>query len=289
MAAAGGVVLEERPAPGEAPPEEAATPRVDALVLAGGRTEPDMARLTGTCVRALFPYQGKPFVQWVFEALRASTCVERIAIVGPEELAENPVLATADLLVPEADSIEANLFGALARLLPQGRVLVTASDKPLLEAHAVEDFVRRAPVHAAVAYPILRHQAFLHKFPRAANIAVTLRDGAYIGGDCVLLNSRSIPRLQRTIQQVLWARKDRSRLLSLLGWRFALRFKMRRVSSQELEERLSEIAGLSVRFVRDSSPVFAIDIDDAEDWRYLQWWSASGGGLTSGWHQPGLE
>src|SRR5947209_5582576 len=107
-------------------------PKCDAIVLAGGRASEEMARKTGTPMRALFSYHDKPYVQWVYEALRASENVERIAIVGPDELGETPGVRDADLLVPESDSIESNLFGSLARLLPEGHVLITASDNPLL-------------------------------------------------------------------------------------------------------------------------------------------------------------
>ena len=58
----------------------------DAVILAGGRATPEMAAKTGTNCRALFMWECKPFVQWVYEALRASDRVDRIAIVGPERL-----------------------------------------------------------------------------------------------------------------------------------------------------------------------------------------------------------
>src|SRR5205085_12189897 len=110
----------------------------DAVILAGGRASPEMERRAGTPHRGLFPYQGKPFVEWVYEALRASQYVDRIAVVGPEQLADLPGVGKADELVLEADSIQENLFGALAQLLPEKRVLITASDNPLLTTQAFD-------------------------------------------------------------------------------------------------------------------------------------------------------
>src|SRR5207302_2886249 len=166
-------------------------------------------------------FREKPFIEWVYEALRASDRVGRIAIVGPPELADIEAIAGADLLIPEGEAIESNLFTALARMLPEGRILVTASDNPLLTTEAFNDFIDRCPEQAGVCYPVLKHEEFLRKFPRASNIGVTLRDGTWIGGGCALLHSRSIPRLQRAIRAVLAARKSKAQMIGLLGWKFA--------------------------------------------------------------------
>src|SRR5258706_915547 len=141
-----------------------------------------MARKTGTDIRALFPYKEKPFIQWVYEAVRASDFVDRIAVVGPDELKEIPSVKDAELLVPESETIESNLFGALARLLPENRVLITASDNPLLTTPAIDNFLSRCPEQAAVCYPILHHEAFLRQFHKATNVGIKLRDGTWIGG-----------------------------------------------------------------------------------------------------------
>ncbi len=254
----------------------------DAVILAGGRASDELARRTGTPLRALFPYKGKPFIQWVYEAVRGCRLVGRIAVVGPDELRDVPCVCEADLLVPEAESIEANLFGAIARLLPEHRILVTASDNPLLTTDAFDNLLQRCPENAAVCYPILRHQEFLRKFPRATNTAVQLKDGSWIGGGCAVIHSRSVPRLQHAIQAVLAARKDKARMIGLLGWQFALKFKMKRVTSQDVEQRLCEITGLPIRFIRDCSPLFPIDVDDPEDWIYLQRWTPARGFEESG-------
>jgi|SRR5579872_3056166 len=249
----------------------------DAVILAGGRASAEMAARAGTPLRALFPYRDRPFVQWVFEALRASVHIGRIAVIGPPELAQTPGVEEADLVLRERDTIVANLFAALEALAPNGRVLITACDNPLLTTAVFDDFLARAPREAAVAYPILRHDAFLERFPQAGNIPVVLRDGAWIGGDCILLQSDAIPRLRHAIEAVLNARKSKARMFRLLGPRFALRLALKRAHYQEVERRASEIVGLPVRFVLRGDPVFAIDIDDPEDWDYLQGWSEDEG------------
>ena len=127
----------------------------DAVVLAGGHTEPALAEMTGTGRRALIPFEGKPFIAWVMEALRDCASVERIAVVGPKELCGTPVAGLADLVVPEATGIFENFCAGIEALGSAGKVLVMASDNPLLSARALEDFLGRCP-EADVCYPILR-------------------------------------------------------------------------------------------------------------------------------------
>src|SRR5437899_2384095 len=138
---------------------------IDAVILAGGRASDEMAARTGTYLRALFPFKGKPFIQWVYEGLRANERVGRIAVIGPPELAETPGVMDSDLVLAERENVTANLFAALDALSPSGKVLITPSDNPLLDAAVFEDFLSRAPTDATVAYPILPHSAFLQRFP----------------------------------------------------------------------------------------------------------------------------
>ncbi len=229
-----------------------------------------MARRTGTEVRALFEWQGKPFVQWAFEALRASSRIERIAVIGPPDLAECAGLAGADLILPERDTITANLFAALDALQPRNRVLITACDNPLLSTAAFDDFLSRVPADAAVAYPILRHESFIEQFPGAKNVPIRLRGGRWIGGDCIVIEASAIPRLREAITQVLDSRKSLIKMARLLGLPFAAGLAFKRVGVAEIERQVTRIAGVEFRFVPDSNPVFVVDIDDPEDWDYLQ-------------------
>jgi len=253
---------------------------IDGLLLAGGRVGPEMAARTGTPVRALFPWRGRPFIDWAVQALAGCGLVGRIAVVGPPELRSTE--AAAHTLVSERDSIHANLRAGLEALAPAGRVLVAATDNPVLSAAAVADFLRRSPEDAGVAYPVLRHQTFVERFPGATNTPVRLRDSAWIGGACVLLRADSLSQIEETVRRVLDARKSLWRMVGLLGPVFAARFALRLAGSDEVERTASRIAGVAVRFVRDCDPAFAIDIDEPEDWEYLHRWAAAAAPSTGG-------
>jgi hypothetical protein len=185
------------------------------------------------------------------------------------------VATDADLVLPERETIVENLFGALESLKPQGRVLVTASDNPLFTAAAFDDFLARIPEEAAVAVPVIPRAAFLARFPGADNIAIPLRDGAWIGGVAVALDSRAIPQIRQVVERVLASRKSYLKMLLLLGPAFAIRLKLRLTSFAEVEARASAVAGVRVRFVDNCDPVFPIDIDEPVDLDYLCKWAGS--------------
>jgi hypothetical protein len=241
----------------------------DAVILAGGRASEEMAALTGTDRRALFPYGGKPFVQWVFQALRSCPEVDRIAVIGPPELKDHPGLSSADLILPERDSLTANLFAGIEAINPRERVLITASDNPLLTSDGFHDFLRRSPGNAGLTYPILPHARFLERFPHATNVSIRLRDGRFIGGDCVMMQADAIEPLRSAIVAMVDARKSLLKVLRLLGPGFVARFVARRLTVEDVERRVREITGVEFHFVPDCDPAFAIDIDDPVDWNYL--------------------
>src|SRR5687768_14283083 len=154
--------------------------RMDAIILAGGKLPDDLARRSETTHRAFLEYAHRPTVLWTFEAVRSSKHVGRVAIVGPGELGQIAEIAGADMFMPESDSMESNLFTVFARLLPEGRIFVSACDNPLMTAAAIDDFISRSAPEAAVNVPVIRHDLFLRKFPRAPGQPVTLKDGAWL-------------------------------------------------------------------------------------------------------------
>jgi molybdopterin-guanine dinucleotide biosynthesis protein A len=241
---------------------------VDAVVLAGGRAEPPLAAPAGTDLRALIPFDGKPFVVRVLEALRACERLRRIAVVGPERLRETAAVGLADLLVAEGAGVFENFVAGAAALGSDGKLLLTACDIPLLSARAFADFLGRAP-DVDIAYPILRGEAFRAAFPGSENVLIPLREGPVIGGPCVLLDARALPRLEPAIARVLAARMSYARMVALLGVGFTVRFLLRRVSVADVERRVTALTGCTFRAVPDCDPVFPIDIDEPRDLEFL--------------------
>src|SRR5437762_10667148 len=182
--------------------------RMDSVILAGGTLPDDLARRSETNLKALLPHEGRPSIMWTYEALKGSRNIGRVAVVGPGELGRIQAIAEADLFMPESDSMESNLFTVFARLLPEGRILVTSCNAPLVTSEAFDDLIQRSAPEAAVNLPIIRHELFLRKFPRSHVTPIPLKDGNWIPGNCAIIHSRSIPRLQRLLPEVFRRRAN---------------------------------------------------------------------------------
>ncbi len=251
------------------------TQTCDVIILAGGIAIPEMARLTGTDRRSMFRLAvgGITFAESTYNAVRASKYVGRVAIIGPTELQGLFPLEEGDILLTELKTMSENLFFAYETLNPQNHCLLTPSDNPLLSTSAYDDFLSRSDWNVAFCYPYLSHQSFLNKFPRANNIPVKLKDGVWIGAGCVLVNSRHYNVLKSGIERVINSRKSLIKMVALLGPTFIVRFLLRLVTVKDVEVRASQVLGAAACFVPDADPVFAIDVDDPEDWEYLQRWT----------------
>jgi len=247
--------------------------RMDAVILAGGALPDELARRSETTHRAFLTHEHRPTVLLTYEAVRASKHIARVAVVGPGELGQIAEIAGADMFMPESDSMESNLFTVFARLLPEGRILVSACDCPLITAGALDDFISRSAPEAAINVPIIRHELFQRKFPRAPGLPVQLKDGSWLPGNCAVINCRSIPKLQRLLPEIFHRRSDLRDIIAQLGWKFAWKVKMKRVSLVEVEEKICEVAGLPIRLIRDCDPVLAFDVDTLAQWDYLRRWS----------------
>ena len=257
--------------------EKPADGRMDAVILAGGRPPEDLARRSETQYKALIPFDGIPSIVHAFRAARASAHVGRVAVVGPGELGQISEIASCDLFLPESNSMEANLFTVFARLLPEDRILVLSCDAPQTTPEALDDFIGRSAPEAAVNVPVVRHELYLRKYPRAPAAPLSLKDGHWLPGNCAIIHSRSIPRLQRLLPDVFRRRGQLREIIALLGWQFAWKVKMKRVTLGEVEAQICDAAALPIRLVRDCDPVLAMDIDSLADWEYIRRWAAPAG------------
>ena len=88
----------------------------------------------------------------------------------------------------------------------------------------------------------------------------------------MVVRADAVDPLRSSIIAMADARKSLFKVLRLLGPVFVARFLSRRITMLDVERRVREITGVTLRFVPDCDPVFAIDIDDPEDWEYLKEW-----------------
>lgn len=83
------------------------------IILAGGSKSP-LLQNTGLADTALLPIHGKPMLDWVVEAFRASGCIDKIVVVGPEELDALESMQFVDRRVDATSSLTRNVMRGIS-------------------------------------------------------------------------------------------------------------------------------------------------------------------------------
>ena len=189
-----------------------------AVVLAGGKNSPEMARVTGTENRALTPLGTQSMLDYVVSALAGAPSVGEIVVVGAVPQSERYVT-----VAPKETLLE-NLLAGLDAAGDGGRVLVSTSDIPFLTPDAVEDFLMRALATGAELCCSYVPLALCYaKYPEMKRTAVKLSEGKFTLGNLMLVSPTFLRSQEEVITASYAARKSPVAVARLLGGGLLLR------------------------------------------------------------------
>jgi GTP:adenosylcobinamide-phosphate guanylyltransferase len=238
-----------------------------AIVLAGERPGGDpLARAFGAALKALIPIGGEPMVRRPVAALLASEGVAQVRVLAqqPEVIAaalpDDPRLVVAASGATIAATIEA-VCADPATVWP---VLVTTADHALLDAAMVADFLARAG-RADVAIGLVERKALSARLPATRRTWLRFRGGAYSGANLFLLGSPKVApaiALWRSVEQ---DRKKGFRLVGALGPLTLIGAGLRLLTLDQVLGRAGRKLNLTIRAVRMSNPLAAVDVDKPDD------------------------
>lgn len=236
---------------------------MDIVILAGGRCDAEMAALTGQSLRAMVPYAERPMLEIVLDAVRG---LGRAVVVGGPE-SDSPDRA------PAGQTFTESLANGLALVRAESCLICTA-DLPLLTREAVTDFVARCSPRALLNYAIVPAHLCEERFPGMKRTTLRLREGRFTGGNLSLCHTESLRRALPRLERAYAARKSPVRLAGLVGMRALLLVGLAAlapglVSVAALERCVSRIFGGEVRAVPSEYPEIGVDIDSADQYRYL--------------------
>jgi len=248
--------------------------RLTALVLAGTRAGGDpLAEYAGVSHKALIEVGGRTMVERVVEALAASAEIERIvvAIERPELLAGLAGLAPPRCAKP-LETMPTEPGGPSATVVAALRVLgvpllVTTADNALLETAWLSEFLAAIPAEVDLAAALARRDAVEAAAPDTRRTWLRFADGDHSGCNLFLLARPKAANAIAFWQTLEGERKRPLRMVRRLGWTFALRYALGRLSMAAAAARLGELAGGGARFaivaLRDGRA--AIDVDKPDD------------------------
>lgn len=243
-----------------------ATEPVQVVVLAG-RENTGAFKEEPVPAEALVDVAGRPMLSWVLSALMKAGGVATCAVVAPESVRTVCEEAGA-LWVPPVGDLPSNLRAGVEALDPEGSIIVSSGDIPLMTSAMVERFLTDCEQHSAsLHYPIAERTLCETRYPLAKRTFVKLRNGSFTGGNLVRIERRVLPKVLDLIGGVYAARKKPWRLAALVGPGILFGVLTGRLDIETAERRVSQLIGAPVKAVMLKDPELAIDVDKAEDLR----------------------
>lgn len=244
--------------------------RFDAIILAGGRIDGEYAQAAGTTVKALVRIGSSTILHRVLEAVSGSARVDRVAVVGPRET--NTDLTSSQTWTSEHRSALENVLAGLDALKIGGastsdRVLICASDTPMLTASAIDELLTSAHSEADLAIPVVSADTYLSAYPHSPATFIRLRGGRYTVGSQIVARKQAMLRNSALFERMFRRRKSQLAMAALVGPVAILEFLAGRLTIADIEARASSITGCAARCVMNSAPELAFDVDELDEWR----------------------
>ena len=243
------------------------------VVLAGERPEGSaLAMELGVPASILAEVAGVPSIVRVIETLRASSCIDGGAIVGPgaavcrgsstlKAIFEHGDFTWIEPAVGPAESV----LRALDEV-DTYPVLLTTGDHALLTPSTVERFVAAADSTTAhIVVGLAPYGRVMKRFPGTRRTRLRFREGSYCGTNLFLLR-----RPEARDAALFWSRVQRDRkrpwrIARRLGTGTVLRYLTGTLTMGDAFAAVSQVTGCAVAWVEVGDPLAAVDVDTAAD------------------------
>jgi GTP:adenosylcobinamide-phosphate guanylyltransferase len=240
------------------------------VALAGGSLEPDFQR-AGYDVpnKAYLPVGGELMLLRVLRALRGARAVSQIRCVTQTQAAKTTphVAELCDAIVEPGYDLITSVMAGFAGLSESDRVLVVATDLPLLTPLAVDHFaqaVDEAPP-MDLGYGFVDRRVNDQRFPNVRHTWVHLREGTFCGAGISMIRASAIRRVEAVLREFVAARKSPAKMASLFSPLLAIKILFGRLGVAELEQRASELTKLVCRGVLCPDAEVAVNVDRLDD------------------------
>lgn len=244
-----------------------------AVVLAGGRAKGGLAEASGQPHRALLRAGGSTLLEHALRGVAQSKLIGRSVVVAPAECRALVEQAGPRFdWLPAGDSMLDNLIAG-ASALDDGPDLVVAcaGDAPFVTGAMIDRVIETALVKGdALCYPIVERSVCEAAYPGVKRTYARLREGAFSGGNVMVVSRRLLLANRETVIAAYEARKSPFRLARMLGWGMLFRFPLGLVSIAEAERKAARILGFPVSAWVTEDAALAVDVDKVEDLRLAE-------------------
>lgn len=247
-------------------------PGLDVVIPAGGQMNADFARVTGTAYKPLVKFDNRTVLRSTIEALKGSPRINRIILVGSEEVIKHPDASLATVVLPEKGSGPKNIMAGIEQLLtmdlPPDRVLIVTSDLPFLTPATVDRFLDLCEDNVDFNVPLIEKSDYEEAFPSAEAMFVKLLDGEWTTGCMYEVSVRGFRTALTHVEEVFNRRKSKMKIAFMLGFKFVWDYLNKKLTVPDIEAKITELLRVRGRAVPGSPAELAYDIDYTEDYQY---------------------
>ncbi len=216
--------------------------------------------------KALLTIKDKVMIEYVVNALKESTLVGRIAVIGPVRQLKPYLEERIDYLIEGEEDLLQNALKGLELFREDQRVLLVTSDIPMLTVEAVDHFIIQCQeTRADLCYPIVRKEDNKSKFPEARRTYARLREGTFTGGNILYINPRVVNRCINFARKMIEYRKKPWKMCRVLGWDLVFGLVIGVLTIPGLEKRVSQLLNIEVAAVMSPYPEISNDVDKESD------------------------
>jgi GTP:adenosylcobinamide-phosphate guanylyltransferase len=237
--------------------------KVDALVLAGG----EGAIIDPTVhVKGLVPIAGRPMIQWVVEALRASETIGEIALVIPSAEGLGSWADDVDHVVLSDSNFIENAIAGCDVFMDKGYVLGATGDLPALTPEAIDDYVNRSLASGAeVTYPLVKAEDMEAQFPGSQRTYVKVAGGPVTGGNMMVMSPDIVRRNRQIVQRLFDTRKSPVAMARVIGIPFIFKYITGRLRVDDVERKMEQLLGAKCAAVYTPFASIGADVDKPID------------------------
>lgn len=247
---------------------------MDAIVLAGAMNSGALRKVSPAAFEAEIEIAGRPMLDYVLQALRSVSVIQRIIVVGPDSLLTSSMRDKISLVVDRGDSLDESLMNGLNVLNVEEPVLIVTADIPLITREALEDFLMRCRARKGdIYYSFVSKEMNEQKYPGVQRTYVRLKEGVFTGGNLALISPRVIRDHLETLKRAASMRKKPLQLFAMLGWKYLFKLIGGKLTIREIEERVAKILSFKAIGIVSPYPEVGIDVDKPSDlvlaWKVL--------------------
>jgi len=245
-----------------------------AVALAGGTLEPDF-RAAGYLApnKAYLHVAGEPMLTRVLRALRSAHSIGRIRCVTPAAAIVTlpDALGLYDEVIEPGMGLIDSLLTGLAGLDPNERVLLAATDMPLVTASAIDAFAALASATPCdIGYGFVERTAHEREYPEVRHTWVRLQQGVFCGGGVSVMRAGAARQVQDVLRRLTAARKSPLKLAALFSYGLLFKAAMGWLRIEQVERRADQISGLTCRGLLCDRPELAVNVDRLDDLRTVE-------------------